>query len=54
MFFEVADEVIVEDKEVTRLKLDVNVLLADVLLVTSRAPSMPTVAAEGLSVEYFR
>lgn len=47
---------------VVRLELVVEVLLVDVeelelddvLLVTSRAPSIVIVAAEGLSIEYLR
>ena len=66
MFFATADEVLVEDgllvvvdERVTLLERVVDVLLAGVdedavLLATRRAPSMLTVADEGLSVEYLR
>ena len=54
----VEDLLLVVEEVVIRLELVVDVLLVDVaddvLLATSRAPSIATVAAEGLSIEYLR
>lgn len=51
----VVEEVVIRLELVVAVLVDVEELeLDDVLLVTSRAPSIASVAAEGLSIEYLR